>query len=398
MATPANTAKPSVDPIQVQYCLLHTNTHAYGLLRHCCLKRRGSPRRPFLARILSLTTGSPPGPSSSIAMDYKPYSVRTPQELRDISVPLELEVTLQLNSKEIQSSASRWTRRHLIAYRLLTAPDEAFLPALGLIHDLDCPICLHRPTRQKLDRLRLDAILGENPRNLCNGLEGELMRLPDGSFWVALSRAARRDAPEEGRVYPQRHRSQVQQDGFVDSTQAIMGSSSPTMPSASEFGSDRGEFITEDEHDARRGKPEEVTVHLATSFLQLALHICLIQDSSGYLEVRPRVERRITEASVAGGVLIAAEDDGGICRMRRLAHGWREEHPSLALLEAKRSFRDVRFDERTNECIPIVSDETLAQYLGEAVITWKGRQDLLKHECVPSIPELAVITVFAARS
>ena len=208
------------------------------------------------------------------------------------------------------------------------------------------------------------------------------MRLPDGFFWVALSRAIRSDAFEELKAYPQRERNQVERDGFVNSASEILGSSSPTMPSASEFGSDYNE-VDEDEHDARRNKPEEITVHLAICFLQLALHLCLIQDRVepiGAVEIRPRVERNMTEASIGRRMVpITAEDDGGICRMRRYPDGWHEGNPYLALLEAKRSFKDLRVDERTGNCIPVVSNENLAQWLGEAVITWKGKQGHLEH-------------------
>lgn len=51
------------------------------------------------------------------------------------------------------------------------------------------------------------------------------------------------------------------------------------------------EDIDEDEHDARRSKLEEVTVQLATSFLQHSLYLCLLQRSDEFTEVRVRVER-----------------------------------------------------------------------------------------------------------
>lgn len=36
--------------------------------------------------------------------------------------------------------------------------------------------------------------------------------------------------------------------------------------------------LDEDEYDARRSKPEEVTVHFLMSFFQFALNLCLLQD------------------------------------------------------------------------------------------------------------------------
>ena len=50
------------------------------------------------------------------------------------------------------------------------------------------------------------------------------------------------------------------------------------------------------------------------------------------------------------------------------------------MLEAKRAFKHICFDERTESHIPIVSNEYLAQCLGEAVVAWKGNREFLKNE------------------
>jgi hypothetical protein len=133
---------------------------------------------------------------------------------------------------------------------------------------------------------------------------------------------------------------------------------------------------------ARWSKPEEVTVHLVTCFLQHALNLCLIQHSPGTMaetEVRARIERKTADMLI-GAVTVTAEDDGGVCRMRWQNHGWVMEHAYLALLEAKRGFKQIQFDEKMGKHIPVVSNKNLAQYLGEAVIAWKKHQKLLQHE------------------
>jgi hypothetical protein len=56
--------------------------------------------------------------------------------------------------------------------------------------------------------------------------------------------------------------------------------------------------------------------------------------------------------------------------MRWENHGWVMDHAYLALLEAKRTFKHI----------PIVSNENLPQYLGEAVITWRKHQERLQQE------------------
>ncbi|KAF5018790.1 hypothetical protein F66182_9208 [Fusarium sp. NRRL 66182] len=318
-------------------------------------------------------------------MEYKTYSARTPHELEALGKQHgNIQVISQLGPKELRSSASSWNFHHLIAYRLLVRPEEAFLPVLKSDHQEQCPVCNldQACPQQELNHSWTRALTGENPRQLHLRKEGELLQLPGGFFWVALARAAYPDLADEKRVYPQRERRQANRESYVSSTSAITGSSSPMRYSSSEFEADMNDDVDEDEHEARRSKPEEVTVNLIACFLQLALHLCLVQHSAGevVVEVRTRVERRMAKTCVAGEVLVSAEDDGGICRMRRLQRGWNMRHPYLALLEAKRSFRHIHFDEKKKRYDPVVSNENLAQYLGEAVITWKENQKLLHHE------------------
>ncbi|KAK0639582.1 hypothetical protein B0T16DRAFT_246005 [Cercophora newfieldiana] len=296
----------------------------------------------------------------------------------------DLQVLLQLTPRELASSASRWTLRHLIAYRLLVRPEAAFLPVLRTDHDQRCPVCSpggHQYYPQTIDRARTDTLTGTTPRNLCLKTEHELMQLPHGVLWVALARAARPELTGQPRAYPRRERKQAQREGYVNSADAIPESSSPIEESSSEFDADTS-HVDDDEHDVRRNKPEEVTANLVSSFLQQALSVCLLQHPDGLtaqVEVRPRVERRMTIAVVTGHVSITAEDDGGICLMRRTDLGWQMSHPYWALLEAKRAFDRVDFDGNKGAYVPTVSDSNLAQYLGEAIITWKGNQSLLPH-------------------
>jgi hypothetical protein len=173
----------------------------------------------------------------------------------------------------------------------------------------------------------------------------------------------------------------VEREGYFNSETAIPGSS-PIAPSSSELEVDMDD-VDEDEHDARRSKPEEVTVHLITCFLQHALNLCLMQHPPGTtvkMEVWPRIECRRADICVTGNINITAEDDGGICRTLPLVDGWDLDHPYLALLEAKRVLKHIHFDEKTCSYMLTVSNENLAQYLGEAVIAWKENQKLLQNE------------------
>ncbi|KAK0627105.1 hypothetical protein B0T14DRAFT_562940 [Immersiella caudata] len=211
---------------------------------------------------------------------HKTYSA---QDSDDLAAASRLnggpQVPLQLTSRELANSASRWTLRHLIAYRLLVLPEAAFLPALGTDHDQRCPVCGpgdHHHRLQTINQAHTDALTGTTPRSLCLKTEHELMQLPHGTFWVALARATRPELTGQPKTHPHRERKQVRQEGYVDSAGAILGSSSPIEQSSSEFDADSS-YVDDDEYDERRSKPEELTVNLLSSFLQQALSVCLLQ-------------------------------------------------------------------------------------------------------------------------
>lgn len=151
---------------------------------------------------------------------------------------------------------------------------------------------------------------------------------------------------------------------------------------SSEFRVDPNE-IDEDEHEARWSKPEDVTLHLVHSFLQHALNLCLVQDPAAVREVRPRIERRKCTARVASKYTFSAVDDGGICEMLRQEHGWHMRNPAIALLETKKAFKTMDYEVNTGQCKTVVSNETLAQYLGEALATWQTDQLVLGQEYAP---------------
>lgn len=286
------------------------------------------------------------------------------------------QVLAQLGDEELKKPASKWSTRHLIAYRLLVQQEKPFLGIFKANHDRQCPVCKpHTSCLQKVSDKETADLTQSCPRNLLKRTESELLKLPGGFFWAALARAARPEQLNEARAHSQRERRPVEREGYVNSTDLIPASSSPTQPSSSEYEVNMSD-MDEDEHDGRRGQPEEVTVHLVGAFIQYALNLCLMQTTAGGMEVRLRVERKRSTISVAGRDNITAEDDGGICSMELDPGGWVIDNPYLALLEAKRSFKHIHIDERGN-ISPLMSNETVAQYLGEAVITWKANQDSL---------------------
>ncbi|KAI3573863.1 hypothetical protein IWW34DRAFT_751875 [Fusarium oxysporum f. sp. albedinis] len=296
------------------------------------------------------------------------YTPRSPEDHQAISdAHGGLRVFWQLTTDELRSSASKWNVRHLIAYRLLINPLEwKTLPCLN-DHNESCSLCNPELTHQNLDWGIVQSLVGSNPDGITTKSDSELLSLPLGQFWVDLARAIRHDRDVEPRLHPQRDRRMVQKEGYQNSSTVIHGSSSPTIPSSSEYEFEMGlerEDIDKDEHDARRTRPEEVTIRLVISFLEHALLRCLLQHNLRDTEVRPRVERKKTEYRLSNLVTIKAEDDGGICKMRKRYGFWEVEHPYQALLEAKRVFKDIEFNEKENKHVPVLSNEYLAQYLG----------------------------------
>jgi hypothetical protein len=268
------------------------------------------------------------------------FLARTPQELVDLSEKHGLAVPLHLSDDELMRPASKWTLRYLIAYRVLVDREESMLETFRSDHGRQCPVCIstNETSQQQLNQQRTIAITDEPcPANLLEAKESNLMQLENGTFWVALARAIMPEQYEE-KSYPGRARKSVERPDFVSSATAILGTSSPTHPSSSEFEISL-ESIDEDRHDDRRSKPEEITVNLITIFLQHSLCFCLDQEPTAVTEVRTRIERLRSDACINGRFPIVAEDDGGISRMKWRSTGWSMENPYLALIEAKRAFK-----------------------------------------------------------
>jgi hypothetical protein len=140
--------------------------------------------------------------------------------------------------------------------------------------------------------------------------------------------------------------------------------------------------LDDDENEARRSKPEQVTVHLLTTFLETALNLCLVQHHPGTVarhEIRVRVGHARCTTKIAQLYSITAEDDGGIYRATQTrSGGWAVDHPFLAIVEAKRAFERVELNTTTDTFTPVISNDTLAQIFGEAVVAWKSNNELLR--------------------
>lgn len=166
-------------------------------------------------------------------------------------------------------------------------------------------------------------------------------------------------------------------EDYANSSQAISGSSSPAPP-PSDCEEDESD-IDYDKYEERRCISEAAASRLASEIARYVLQFCLVQNSDATgVEIRPRVEHRRSEAYV-GNTVSVCEDDGGIGRYVKYDYGWVLDHAYFASFEVKRA-QKLCEDPRTGNRIPLMSNATLAQTLGEAVLTWCANQELLGKE------------------
>ncbi|KAK2612310.1 hypothetical protein QQS21_001736 [Conoideocrella luteorostrata] len=112
------------------------------------------------------------------------------------------------------------------------------------------------------------------------------------------------------------------------------------------------EHVDEDENENRGRIPEDISVHLAISFFQYALQFCLVQPDNG-VEGCVRIDRKQSQAIIAGAKNVTLWDDGGIGRSIRQSFGWEMEHPFLFLFEGKRASKCIQIDPRSGKGSPV---------------------------------------------
>ncbi|KAG8410939.1 hypothetical protein J3458_016504 [Metarhizium acridum] len=311
-------------------------------------------------------------------MSLKTYSAQTPADLKELSSRHDgLTVILQLTSKQLMSSASNWTRLHLLVYRLITGSETSFLEPFEGDHNDACPICQlskELPTQQ-IDLLMLRSLLEDiTPSELLQP-ESKLLQSPWGYLKVALAQASHTSVTDAPKPREERKKPPVEKYGsYTNSWTAILGSSSPLGPSSSEYEMEF-EDVDEDENEARQSIPEDISVHLAIAIIRCVL-LCLKQPGEQE-EVRARVERIKVQATIAGFDGIMFEDDAGMSFYCRQNYGWKLVHPFITMVEAKRAFKYIRKDTQSGRSSPMVSDNVLAQYLAQAVLAWQANPSLL---------------------
>src|SRR5687767_10519395 len=122
-------------------------------------------------------------------MDPKPYSARNVEDLRNGSiVPDSVTVLDDLSPAELRMSASRWTRDHLVAFRLLVDQETRLLKTFREDHGNNCPICRPEGSHsQQVNQEMVDCLLESVSRDELLQTESRLLKNPAGAFWVALA-------------------------------------------------------------------------------------------------------------------------------------------------------------------------------------------------------------------
>ncbi|KAM3497299.1 hypothetical protein MY10362_009347, partial [Beauveria mimosiformis] len=223
------------------------------------------------------------------------YDARTPADIRKIAERESIYVLADLEDR-LGYPASKWTYEHLVAFQLELGSENEVLETFAPGYTLLCPIICPDASPQRVNSSRTQELFREMPSEELLAPECELLSGPGphgpdplGPFKVALAQARNVAHRRQPRVHPEREKRTVKRQDFVDSSNAIDGSSSPRLPSSSEF--ERGESeIDDDESEERSSIQEEVAVRLLVEFTRYVLQYCLEQTNAAKVEIRPRIE------------------------------------------------------------------------------------------------------------
>ncbi|KAM3507083.1 hypothetical protein MY11210_007296 [Beauveria gryllotalpidicola] len=286
---------------------------------------------------------------------------------------------------KLKASASNWESTHTTAFRLVSQKNTAhqpLLPSLVATHKESCPICYpNKLSSQKVDaqvihRLRYERSAVPNFRT---SNDSSLFNHPEGSFWLPLAKLLRSEFADPPREYPARQRRTTSYPGYVDSSAAIPGSSSPLRPPSSAYSGSNASFpLDDDQNEDRAQKSEPLVVDLTQSLFRLCLHSCLKQtDPTAQNQYSSRLQSHISRPLIAGTNRVVGADDGGICEMRLRSSSWITTHDILVMSECKRAFQSLHLDDRTQKYTPVLTSSALAQLFGEAVLAWKENVGLM---------------------
>ncbi|KJZ69568.1 hypothetical protein HIM_11030 [Hirsutella minnesotensis 3608] len=265
-----------------------------------------------------------------------------------------------LHSGHWKSAVSQWGREHLFAHRVLCKEPKKGLPLFESLRLL--------PRNPRSTNACIDALVQgpESIDDLRFQMEPQLVQhyQPDslGYVWAALAPFVRagtgsiEHAPPEMAVKEASKRASkrpVELQDFVPSDQLTFGSSPDYKHRPATSGSNESHSSVGYVEGLVAPLVEDATVRLAGCFIRCVLNYGQRRDQANpFLYFR---DERQTY-SFAENLRIHAVDDGGI---QFINMDGNRQH--VAMLEGKRTFAKVI------DGIPIVSDELLAQMVGEAL-------------------------------
>jgi len=261
------------------------------------------------------------------------------------------------------TAVSLWGRKQLFASRAICTEPKTRLP---LFAD-------HYPDDATVEPCIRDLIAGYGSNSkLSNMQEPQIIRQyePDslGYVWAALApflRAAEAELPVSTSDRSQRHRWPPSENAaYVASDSFQIGSSSPNRPESAPASESSIGFA----QTPSAPLLEDSTIRLASCFIRCVLNYGQPLDKSSpfvhFRDERKTYNYDTTQAQRS----VEAIDDGGL----QLFNG--KEMIQVAMVEGKRTFQTI------TEGKPVVSDEVLAQLVGEALA-------LKQHETTEKISE-----------
>ncbi|KAM4063449.1 hypothetical protein HRG_011864 [Hirsutella rhossiliensis] len=288
-----------------------------------------------------------------------------------------------VRSERWKSAASQWGREHLFAHRVLCKEPRKRLPLFESRRLLpgnprNTNTCINALVQgpESIDALkyRVEPQLVQHYKPDSLGYVwaalAPFVRAGAGSIQDALSETAIREASKRASKRP------VELQDFVPSDQVTFGSS-PDY---------KHRPATSDSHETHSSVGyieglvaplvEDATVRLASCFIRCVLNYGQHQDQAGpFLYFRD--ERQTYSFSRGKMHMVHAIDDGGIQFIDLDG-----DHQHVAMLEGKRTFAKVI------DGIPIVSDELLAQMVGEALA--------IRCAEVPAVSSTDFVTILTA--
>ncbi|PGH00718.1 hypothetical protein AJ79_08138 [Helicocarpus griseus UAMH5409] len=275
--------------------------------------------------------------------------------------------TLQ-QSENWECAASRWGIQHLFACRVICKQPSDILPLLADRVYPGCEDGLHECINNLIQGPRDSAATLKRMAEIqiVHAYERESL----GYVWAALApllKSERVDfhtSTSERRV---RERRQPERQDYVSSAGFQISSSPPDMADTASSAPSSIEYT--------EGPSAPLVEDYTVRFLSCLIR-CVLNYSQPLTKSKPFIQYHDERLAYAFGTNtekgFKAIDDGGVQIEQ-------EENSQVALVEAKRSFQDIR------DGSPTVSDELLAQIVGEALAARVSKTERVSENNIVSI-------------